>query len=75
MPKLVITEPDHNDILSKVSKDIKQLISSGVKEGDITVLTFKKREDSSLFSEKVLGGWELKDLKRELASDGSYSAV
>lgn len=71
LPKLVVTEPEHNDILLKVSKDIKQLISSGVEEGDITVLTFKKREESSLFGKKVLGGLGLKDLKRELSSDGS----
>ena len=31
LPKLVVTEPDDNDILSKVSKDIKQLFRQVLK--------------------------------------------
>jgi superfamily I DNA/RNA helicase len=71
LPKLRVVERDKLSIFSKITSDIKQLTASGVDESDITVLTFKKREDSVLFGVKDLQGRKLKDVKRELNSEGA----
>ena len=70
LPQLVIARPTNVELLSSLETKIKGIVSSGVSPEEITLLSFRRREDSVLNELKNLAGCRLWDLKRELSSEG-----
>ena len=70
LPQLVITRPTNAELVSSLETRIKSIVSSGVSPEEITLLSFRRREESVLNDLGSLAGCRLWDLKRELSSDG-----